>query len=459
LAVKHDIAIIGGGIAGLATAAWLEHDHGLRDVVVLEAAQRAGGKVHSRVEDGHVLEWGPQGFLDNAPDTLELAHLAGLDDQLVRADEAAADRFIVRGGRPRLIQTSPLRFLTSGVLPFAATLRILWEPFARRRPEGDESVFDFARRRIGKGAAEILVDAMVTGVFAGDSKELSLAAAFPKMAAMEAEFGSLTRAMIAKRRQSRAGGAESGGPAGPSGTLATFRGGMGQLATTLASSLGERLRLNTPVREILRTSEGFSLRGPDLELTASRLVVAAPSYVAAELLAGISPAAVAPLEAIPTAPVVVVMGSYADRRAFGAPVHGFGVLAPGVESLGILGCLYCHDIFPGQAPPGRLLLRTMLGGARDRDSVSLTDNAVLDRVDSVLGRLFGRKAEPDRTWIIRHQRGIAQYTLGHLDRVAAAEAAAGEAGVQLVGSSYRGVSVNDCIRQARSTAARVSEKR
>ncbi len=453
----HEVAVVGGGIAGLAAAFWLEHDHGIRDLVVIEADAVAGGKVRSRVEDGYTLEWGPQGFLDNAPDTLELARLAGLGERLVRADEAAADRFILRAGRLRRIPLSPARFLASDVLPLPARLRVLGEPFARRRPETDESVYDFARRRIGRGAAEILVDAMVTGVFAGDSRQLSLAATFPKMAAMEAEFGSLTRAMIAKARQARRAGTSAGGPAGPGGTLTTFAGGMGELPAALAGALGERLLLRAPVRSLRREGSLYRVHGDGIDLTARRVIVAAPAGAAADILAGACPAAAEPLGAIPTAPITVVMAAYGDRGAFGRPVSGFGFLVPGRERAGILGCLYCHDIFPGQAPPGRLLLRTMLGGARDPEGVDLDDEATLGRVDAALARVFGRQAVPSRTWIIRHRRAIAQYTIGHLERVAAAEAAAAEAGIVLTGSSYHGVSVNDCIRQAREAARRAAE--
>jgi len=454
--VRRRIAIIGGGIAGLATAAWLEHDHGLRDICVVEASERAGGKVFSQADSGHVLEWGPQGFLDNAPDTLELARHEGLGDALVSANEAAAERFIVRTGRLREVPLSPPAFLTSDVLPFGARLRVLAEVLGRHKPAGDESVFDFARRRIGKGAAEVLVDAMVTGVYAGDSRQLSLAATFPRMAAMEAEHGSLTRAMLARRSESRKTGSRGGGPAGPGGTLTTFENGMGRLPDCISRRLGDRLVLRTRVRTLSRTPSGFRLVGDGLDLEAAAVVLALPAYAAAGIVGDIAPAAVAPLEQIPTAPIAVVMSSYADDKAFGHPVHGFGFLVPGCEPLGILGCLYCHDIFPAQAPAGSILLRTMLGGARDPSVLDLDDEGLLARVRVALTTVLGGDPEPDRTWIVRHSRGIAQYTLGHLDRVTTAEAAAGAAGITLVGSSYRGVSVNDCVRQSRAAAARIA---
>ena len=147
--MKAPIVIAGAGITGLATAAWLQYDHDITDVLVIDKAENAGGKMRTEIIDGHTIEWGPQGFLDNAPDTLELVRLCGLDTALVRADEASADRFILREGKLRSVPTSPLKFMASDVLPLGAKLRLFGEPFARRRPPGDETVFDFAKRRIG----------------------------------------------------------------------------------------------------------------------------------------------------------------------------------------------------------------------------------------------------------------------------------------------------------------------
>jgi len=455
-AASTRIAIIGAGITGLAAAEWLRHDHGIDDVLVIDDADRAGGKIRTAAEDGHIVEWGPQGFLDNAPDTLELARVTGLEPDLVPAGDASGDRFILRGGTLRAVPTSPVAFAASSLLPLGGRLRVFGEPFARSKPEGDETVFDFARRRIGRTAAEILVDSMVTGVFAGDSKALSLAATFPKMAAMEAEHGSLTKALIAKMREARRTGATSAGPSGPGGTLHTFSEGMEQLPRRLAERLGDRLLLQTPAVELTRDGDDFRIASPGGGIRADRVVLTLPAAAAAGLLSGVAPAAESPLRSVPTVPIAVVMASYDDAGAFGRAIDGFGFLVPRSESAGILGTLYCHAIFPGQAPPGSVFLRTMLGGAREPEMAELDDDALVAAVRAAHGRIYGRDPEPSRVWIARWAEGISQYTVGHLDRVSAAEEAAQAAGVELAGSPYRGVSVNDCIKQARSVAARLA---
>jgi len=452
------IAIVGGGITGLATGAWLEHDHGIDDYVILEAASRAGGKIRSEIDAGFTLEWGPQGFLDNVPDTLELATIQALEDQLVRADEASADRFILRQGRLRRVAASPVGFMLSSILPISGRMRLLGEPFASPHPGHDETVFEFASRRIGRQAAEVLVDAMVTGVFAGDSRKLSLAATFPKMAAMESEHGSLTKALFAKMREAKRTGSLSAGPAGPGGTLTTFSGGMARLTDRLAENAGDRLLLKRPLQSLEREGSTHILNTEEGVIEAETVLLTLPAERAARLMARLAPDAVQPLAATPTAPIAVVMLGYGDKNAFGCPVNGFGFLVPRGEDDALLGTLYCHDIFPGQAPAGWLFLRAMVGGARSPDAVGLDDDGLLDRVRTSLARVFGSDPDPERVWIVRWEQGISQYTVGHLDRVAAAESAAAGAGIELAGSPYRGVSVNDCIKQARAAATRVAER-
>jgi oxygen-dependent protoporphyrinogen oxidase len=450
------VAIIGGGITGLAAAAWLGHDHGIRDVVVLEAGDRVGGKIHTAIEHGHCLEWGPQGFLDNAPDTLELVGQVGLDGRMVQAGEASAERFIVRDGALRRVPMSPLAFLGSDVLPLGGRLRVLAEAVARRRPEGDETVFDFARRRIGKRAAEVLVDAMVTGVFAGDSRQLSLAATFPRMAAMEAEYGSLTRALVARMREARREGHVSSGPAGPGGTLSSFRQGMAELPRELAQSLDDRLRLAWPVSSVGVDGRRFHVEGDAGKISCSALLMTTPSEVSARLLKGVAAAAGDPLRQIASVPIAVVMTSYTDPHAFGRPIRGFGLLVPRTESLEVLGVLFCHAIFADHAPAGTVFLRTMIGGARHPEAVEDDDDALLARTRRALRTALGADPDPDRVWVVRWPEGISQYTVGHLGRVEAAESAARGVGIELAGSPYRGVSVNDCIRQAREAAHRIA---
>jgi oxygen-dependent protoporphyrinogen oxidase len=442
-AQRLDLAVVGGGVSGLALA-FEARRRCVGTVAVLESDERPGGKIRTEWIDGFCCEWGPQGFLDNVPETLGLVRHLGLDSSLMRADDAAADRFILRDGRLRRVPLSPPAFLTSDVLSLPGRLRVLLEPFAARG-HGDETVFDFARRRIGQEAAEVLVDAMVTGVYAGDPRRLSLPATFPRMREMESTYGSLTRAMLARRRAG-----SSGGPAGPGGTLTTFRRGMQRLTDALAERLGEDLRLGCGVRAVRRAEGGFELETQMGLLTCRRLVLAVPPGAAARLLAGFLPTpALDALREIPSVAVAVVMTGYRSERPFQSPTRGFGFLVPGRERRGILGTIFCDSTFPEEAPPGTTLLRTLVGGARDGEKASLPDADLLALVRNELDSCLGGDPEPGLIRIIRHERAIPQYTLGHLDRVAIVRTACERfPGLHVLGSAYGGIAVNSCIAEA-----------
>ena len=451
----HDLIVCGGGISGLALG-FLAHERGVRDVVVLEAADRPGGKVQTEWHDGLCCEWGPQGFLDNVPEMLSLVGKLGLAGDLVRAGELADDRFVVRRGRLRRLPMNPPAFLTSDVLSLPGRLRVLLEPL-QPVGAGEESVFDFARRRIGREAAEVLVDAMVTGVFAGDARRLSLAGAFPRMAEMERTYGSLTRAMLAKRRNG-----SNGGPMGPGGRLTTLHGGMQQLTDALAVSLGRRLRLRAAVAAVLPRGHSFAVRlAEGAELLGREVAVALPPPVAARVLSEALPGgAVRALAEIPYAGVTVVMTGYRRAHPFRQPIRGFGFLVPGRERGRILGSIFCDSTFPGQAPQGMTLLRTLLGGARDGGAVALSDEETLAVVRAELDRYLGGDPEPDFVRIIRHEYGIPQYTLGHPARVAEVDrAAAAVPGLHLLGNGLRGIAANACVAEAVKVAGRIGAGR
>jgi len=420
------------------------------NLVCLEASDGPGGNIRTDRTDGYVLEWGPTGFLDNVPATPALVHRLGLDDEVQKADESAAIRWIWRAGRLRRVPSSPPAFLTSDILSWPAKLRVAMEPFARRRPDGDESVFDFAARRIGRESARVLVGAMVTGIYAGDARALSLRATFPKMWAMETEHGGLVRAMLARRKAARAAGTASAGPAGPGGVLTSFRGGLQTLIDRLAERVGPALRTGAPVDAVGDAgSRGFRVvlrHGAPLD--ADAVVLACPAWRAAEIVRAADPAMATAMDGIPSAPVAVVHLGFATS-SLGETPTGFGFLVPRGEGLGMLGTLYSSNIFPGRAPAGTTLLTVMLGGAHEPDVVGRPDGDIVAAARAELQRAAGVGVAPRFVRIFRHPRGIPQYTLGHLDRVAEIERRlATHPGLHVCGNSYRGISLNLCVDEA-----------
>lgn len=454
------VVVVGAGIAGL-TVAFEILERGERlaarpRVSVLEAAERAGGNIRTERVDGFLCEAGPTGFLDNAPATLTLARRLGLRERLRRADEASAQRYVFRAGRLHRVPTGARDFLSTGVLSRRAKLRLLLEPFAGRAPAGDESVHAFATRRIGRSAADVLVDAMVAGVYAGDSRRLSLEATFPKMHAMEREHGSLFRALLARRR---AADAEStpGGPAGPGGTLTSFDGGFAELTDALARELGERVRLGCRVSRVVPLGQrGFRvLPSSGAPIEADAVVIACPAWDAAPMLADADAELGRVLGEIGTVPLAVVHTGF-RTLALGDQPRGFGFLVPRGQGLRMLGTLWPSQIFPGRAPDAASLLTTMVGGAHDPTAVDLDDKKLLALVRTELQAVMGFTVQPYMTRIIRWSRSIPQYTIGHPERLRAlSHRTAEHGGLFLTGNSYRGVSVNSCVEDGAKTAESV----
>ncbi len=474
------VVMIGGGITGLATAVHLRDGAGAvpggLEVVVLEGRDQPGGNVRTDRPNGFRVEMGPNGFLDNAPTTLALVERIGLTGRLQRANRNAARRFIYRAGTLHEVPTGPIDFLRSGVLSLPGRLRVFGEPFARSRPDTDESVFDFAARRIGPESAGVLVDAMVSGVFAGNVRELSLQSSFPKMARMEAEHGGLVKAMVAGMRKRRAAKKEAearrargedvaeltapGGPAGPGGTLTSFQDGLDTLVSGLTDAVGDSLRTGAPVRTV-RAADG-SRWAVELEsgdtMEADAVVVTTPAPVAAPLLEDVDAELAATVGEIRTAGLAVVAMGFRERDLPGIDLEGFGFLVPRSTGPRILGCLWDSSVFHGRAPEGEVLLRCMIGGAHDPEAVRAPDESLRRQVRHDLEMTMGiaPDIEPALTRIYRWPLGIGQYTVGHQGRLDRIHGRLRERpGVWVAGSSFYGISMNACFEKAPQQATEI----
>ena len=455
------VAIAGGGISGLTLALQLgdrasDVEGGL-EVVVLEARDRLGGNIRTEQVDGYTMEAGPNGFLDNAPATLDLVRRLGLEDRLQPADPRAARRFLYRDGRLHLLPSGPGGLLTTRALSLRGRLRVLGEPLVRRGPEAvDESVHAFASRRIGAEAASVLVDAMVSGVFAGDARQLSLGSAFPRMAAMEAEHGSLIRAMAARRKR-RKEDDPAGGPAGPGGTLTSFDEGMSVLVDGLGAALGPAVRTGRPAVGLEQQGGRWRVRLEDGgAVDADAVVLTVPSARAATLLGPVDEGLAAVTGSIPAAGLAVLALGYRVADVGGSAPDGFGFLVPRGQGPRILGCLWSSSIFPGRAPEGHVLFRCMIGGARDDEAVSLDEGELMDVVRRDLRTTMGITGGPRFVRIYRWPAGIPQYTIGHAERLERIQARLRDLpGLHVGGSAYHGVSMNACIASAPAQAERV----
>jgi len=325
------------------------------------------------------------------------------------------------------------------------------EPFARRRPEGDETIHAFAARRIGREAADVLIDAMVSGVFGGDARALSLRACFPKMWQMETDHGGLVAAFIARRRAGRIRAGE--GVGSPLGRLTSLRGGTEELVGALAARLGDALRLGWPVRKIAWDGRFRILSDGQAPIEADVVLLAAGAHQSSEQVADLDDALAADLRSIPSAPMVVVCLGY-DTRELVTALDGFGFLVPRGEGPRLLGALWDSSVYPGRAPAGHALIRVMLGGAHDPSAIDLDEDSAVAVAREGLTTVMGVNANPVFVRVFRHRVGIPQYTVGHLDRLTRIEQGlARHPGLMVAGNAYRGVSINNCVAEARPTAA------
>src|SRR5947209_8441258 len=405
------------------------------DPVVLEAADRAGGKIGTDEQEGFVTERAALALLDRSGELAALCSELGL--ARVYASNAARDRYVERSGVVHALPRGPADFARTSLLSRAEKLSLFGEPLRRRSPP-NVSVSAFFTKRLGKAGA-FVGDAIQTGIYAGDPASLEMGTCFPQLFQLEQRHGSILRGLFAAPRGRRA-------------RLTSFRGGMQDLVDALAKAAGPGLRLGSRLRSIEKQGAAYRLHVDDAggrsDLLADKLVVALPASQAAEVLGGFAPELAGELRALTAAPIALVHLA-ARSEDVGEVQHGFGVLRPGRP---VVGALFPAALFPGRAPAGSVLLSALVGGARHGSYVAKPDGELVDLVRSEL-----RLPSSCRLLrVVRWHDGLPQYVAGHGARVAAIEAlTAAHPGLELAGASYRGVGVLDCLRDGRRAALRL----
>lgn len=454
MSIDCDALVVGAGISGLTTAFQLAK-RGVA-VEVIDAAPRPGGVVGSERRDGMLYERGPNSILDTGPFINEMLSELGILNERVDMSAIAEKRFLVRTDRLNTLPTTPFAFLTTSLFSPGAKLRLLREPFIGRAPvKTEESVAQFVLRRLGREFLDYAIEPFVAGVYAGDPAELSLSAAFPRMHAIEQRYGSLIRGQIFGARER----ARSGAKARNIAPSFSFPAGLQTLTDVLARRIG-RVSTDTRATSLGREPDGTIVvtaerGGNTSQIRARAMVLAVPANCATPLLRDFAPDAARALEEIPYAGVVSVAHGY-RRSDVLHPLDGFGVLAPRVEKRRILGTLFSSSIFDGRAPEDVVLFTTFVGGRRDPQLLSRSDEDLAEIVCEELAALVGARGAPVFCELTRWPRAIPQYTLGHLDRIRRAEQAQHALPGLYLCASYRGgVAVGDCIRSGRETAEAV----
>ncbi len=432
------VCVIGGGLGGL-TAARALVEAGL-DAHVLEASSRVGGVVATSTVDGFVREHAASSFL-GGPSRGAVALCEKLGVALDPASPRAKQRWIYLDGKLRALPRSPVQFVRSDLLTWRGKLDLLREPFRAARIEGDESMHAFAARRFGAEAARAIVAPFVTGVYAADAHDVSLEAGFPRLAELDAT-GGLARGLAKQAAKGMLRRIAGGRRARVASGMFAPRGGLGTMIDALARELGPRVHAARPVRAVVPTERGVEVDGEAWD--AAVLAIPAQDAIA---LVGAVPTLASRLEVFRRAPAAIVYLGFPEA-AVPKAVDGFGFLVAQGEDLRVLGVVFESVVWPGRAPAGQVLLRCIFAGSRDPAAAALDDAALIQHAMRDLGIVLGARGTPTHASVVRWQRGIAQYGVGHRDHVRAAVTAGRTHRIALAGADYRGPGVNDLCADA-----------
>jgi len=455
------IAIVGGGISGLAAAFALEERRRAGDSLeyaVYESGPRFGGVLATEQVDGCLIEAGPDSFLTEKPWAAELCRRLGIEDQLIGSNDGDRKTYILVKGKltpmpdglmfmvPTRLAPALLSTLFSGATKFRMVRE--WR-FAPRQSRSDESVAALVERHYGAEMVERLADPLLSGVYGGEAAQLSVRAVLPRFVEMESKYGSLGRGMLAARKNMKP--AQSAPP-----IFTSLKGGMQQLADALAAGLSPgTLRPNTRVEAVQKQDRGWIVSAGYASDHFDNVIIATSATAAVPLFEITCAGLASELKAIPySSSMTVALGFDKDVRA--ALPAGFGFLVPRSEGKRMLAATFVHNKFPHRAPEDRALIRCFLGGSRDEQILQLPDDKILGIVREELRRILGLNAEPLFTRIYRWRGAMAQYVVGHLERLQRIESLLKQwPGLALAGNAYRGIGVPDCVRSGEAAVQQV----
>jgi oxygen-dependent protoporphyrinogen oxidase len=451
-----DVAIVGGGIAGLAAA--LELTKQGVSFVLLERGARVGGVIVSEEVDGYTIDGGPDALLVQKPDGVALCRELGLGDRLVptRPPRLA---YVQRAGRLHPLPAGSVLGIPTQVGPFLRTSLFSWRGKLRMGAEifvppklddEDESIGSFIGRRFGAEAVTYLAEPLLAGIHAGDVDRLSMRALFPRFVEDERTHGSLLRAF--RRR------AAAAPPAAADGAFRSLPGGLSEMVRAIVARLPlSALHLNAGVTAIDGAGPFRIEAGTRPPIAARAVIVAVPTYATAAILRDRDTEIARLCDEIPYASSGTVALAF-RREGVAHPLNGSGFVVPKVEAAGVLAASWLSSKWPHRAPNDRVLLRAFVGGVRDPLALDRSDAELTSQALAALGPLLGFRAKPIFSRVYRFPRANAQHEVGHLARIAAIDRAlARHPGLFLTGSGLRGVGIPDCIADARATARQVTE--
>ena len=449
--------IIGGGISGLSAAYYLAK-RGIPSTI-LESRPRLGGVIQTERVEGCTIEAGPDSFLSAKPAALELIRDLGMSDEVIGSNDHLRITFVKKNGRlvplpdglMMMVPTKILPLLTTGLLSPGTKVRMGMELLRAPKLRGDdESVADFVREHYGQEAVDYLAEPLLSGIYGGDPRELSVKSVLPRFVELSEKYGSLTRGVLASRALAPK---PKGGPAP---LFRTLKGGLGDLVEAIARAIATNSTVRTGRAEAIeRSGAGYRVRVAGEWMEAEQIVLACEAHSASTLIQGLDARAAELLGAVGYSSSMTVAIGYRAADLTQRP-EGFGFLVPKKERKRLVACTWVGTKFSHRVPDDKVVARCFLGGAADAGILNESDGAVIAAVTGELREIAGITATPAFTRVARWPRAMAQYPVGHGARIAELEArTAALPGLYLAGNAYQGIGIPDCIRMGRAAANKI----
>lgn len=432
------VAVLGGGLSGLSLAFVLKKDLKQRgidaEIKVFEKEKISGGTIGTKKMDGFIIEKGANGFLDNKPYTVKLCE--DLNIQTIKSNEKAKKRYIYSKGKLHLLPEKQFLILFRGLMSPLGRLKFMAEPLIKQNIE-DETVAEFVTRRLGKETLTKLIGPLVCGIYAGNPWKMSIKSAFPKVKALEENYGGLIKGMLAMKKKSGS----------PEGTLLSFNGGLSDLIQKLEENLGENIKRETEIKEIRKEGKDFVVSFKGGEYKSQLLFSCLPTYQLSKATKRFDKKLSYLCKKIPYAPIhVVALGYKKDEVDF--PFDGFGFLYALNSIRSTIGILWDSSIFP-RAPEGYALIRLFIGGAMRENVKEMTKKQVIQEAISEVERTMHIKTSPAFTDVTTCINAIPQYNMEHKEIIDYIEKLQNiHEGLYLGGNALKGVGINDCSRSA-----------
>lgn len=462
---RRPVVIIGGGISGLAAAYELSSAN--IPHTLLEKRPRLGGVIETNRAEDCVLEGGPDSFLAAKPDALVLIKELGLESEVIGSNDHDRTTYILKNGRLVALPEGVMMIVPSKVMPMVKSSLLSWptkirmglEYFRKPVTHPDRSVAEFVVDHFGQETLDYLAEPLLSGVYGGDPRQMSVGSVLPRFVEMETKVGSLSRAVLqslgnSKAKPGAAGGTKKAGGSGSS-LFKTLRGGLGTLIEALAPRVNVRQQEAEAIERL--DGGGFRVRAGGDWIEASDVIVACPAWAASRLVGSMDAKLAGLLDEIPYSSSLTLSLLYKSSE-FDGKRAGFGFLVPQKERQRMAACTFVATKFPNRAPDDRLILRCFFGGIGDEAVLQETDESLVKMVREELKRILGLTAAPFFHTISRWPRSMAQYTVGHAQRLREIESRASAIpGLYLAGNGYQGIGIPDCIRMGRQAARKIHE--